>query len=101
LRNVDVFHNSKIRQRSTKYQQDEYQQNDRRQFDKMQTKHLANRVVSILELRRLSDKLNISELFDVCKCAKYVFAKEPVEIRIDATIVMFGDLHGQYVDLIC
>jgi serine/threonine-protein phosphatase PP1 catalytic subunit len=75
---------------------------NRRQIDQqIRNEKLAKRVISELESRQLSDNIATSELIELCKCAKDIFAKEAVKIRIEAPIVIFGDLHGQYTDLIC
>ncbi|KAI4340518.1 hypothetical protein MLD38_025346 [Melastoma candidum] len=43
--------------------------------------------------------LNCAEIAELCESAERIFAKEPTVLRLKAPIKIFGDLHGQFGDL--
>lgn len=43
--------------------------------------------------------LNSAEIAELCESAERIFAKEPTVLRLKAPIKIFGDLHGQFGDL--
>ncbi|EYU25965.1 hypothetical protein MIMGU_mgv1a0006241mg, partial [Erythranthe guttata] len=43
--------------------------------------------------------LDCNEIADLCDCAERIFASEPSVLQLKAPIKIFGDLHGQFGDL--
>ncbi|XP_060169940.1 serine/threonine-protein phosphatase BSL3-like isoform X2 [Lycium barbarum] len=43
--------------------------------------------------------LDCNEIADLCDCAERIFASEPTVLQLRAPIKIFGDLHGQFGDL--
>jgi len=39
-------------------------------------------------------------LFEVCRQAQQVFESQPVLLELNPPVVVCGDIHGQYVDLL-
>lgn len=43
--------------------------------------------------------LDCNEIAELCDCAERIFSTEPTVLQIKAPVKIFGDLHGQFGDL--
>lgn len=43
--------------------------------------------------------LDVNEIYELCDAAEEIFRNEPTVLRLSAPIKIFGDLHGQFGDL--
>uniref|UniRef100_A0A915D5W4 protein-serine/threonine phosphatase n=1 Tax=Ditylenchus dipsaci TaxID=166011 RepID=A0A915D5W4_9BILA len=61
--------------------------------------NLISRILNVGE-KRLTTNVTQSELKQLCVSVKNVFESQPVFIEIDGPVVVCGDIHGQFSDLL-
>ncbi len=65
----------------------------------------SERIIKELGGSRLSRigerfKLDILKMIELCEQVTYIFSKQPMVLRVKAPLKIYGDIHGQYTDLL-